>query len=135
MKKIYTPDEMVFRRKFAVNLYKNLRFPLGEMSLYAHWLDSERGDPYPALTRDGEVMENVTREATYRVENMGDEVATVRRLLGQHFPYANYEMTLLENGGKVGFSFICRADGRSVYSADTAPAADIYAEAVFDGGY
>ena len=134
MKKIYTPAEMVFRRKFAVNLYKNLRFPLGEMSLYAKWLDSDRGDPYPVLTKDGAVKETVTREASYKVENVGGETATVRRLLGQHFPYANYEMTLLENGGKVGFSFICRADGRSVYSADTAPTADIYAEADGENG-
>ena len=51
MKNMHTPDEMVFRRKFAVNLYKNLRFPLGEMSLYANWLGSNRGDPYPLLSK------------------------------------------------------------------------------------
>ena len=63
MKKIYTPDEMVFRRKFAVNLYKNLRFPLGEMSLYAHWLDSERGDPYQFTSRVMRAMYSAYRFA------------------------------------------------------------------------
>lgn len=127
MKKYHTPDEMVFRRKFAVNLYKNLRFPLGEMSLYNQWLSSDRGDPYPLLKRAGEPKETVTPDASYRVENTGDGVAIIRRYLGQHFPYANYEMTVLENGGFVGFGFKCRADGRSVYTAETAPAVDIFA--------
>lgn len=128
MNTFHTPDEMVFRRKFAVNLYKNLRFPLGEMSLYSQWLDSARGDPYPLLKKAGEPKESITDDACYRVENAGEGVAIVRRLLGQFFPYANYEMTVLENTGSVGFSFRCRADGRSVYTEETAPAVDIVAE-------
>lgn len=128
MKSFHTPSEMVFRRKFAVNLYKNLRFPLGEMSLYAQWIDSDRGDPYPALTRSENIKETISRDASYKVENKGEGTATVRRLLGQHFPYANHEMTLLENTAKAGFSFICRADGRSTYTEETAPTVDVYAE-------
>ena len=134
MKKINTPDEMVFRRKFAVNLYKNLRFPLGEMSLYAQWLNSDRGDPYPLLKRAGEPKEYITSDASYKVENAGEGTAIVRRLLGQHFPYANYEMTVLENGGSVGFTFKCRADGRSVYTEATAPSVDIFVENKGDEG-
>jgi len=128
MKSFHTPDEMVFRRKFAVNLYKSLRFPLGEMSLYSQWLNSDRGDPYPVIDKSGAVKEAVTPEASYKIENTGEGSATVCRLLGQHFPYANYEMTLLENGGAVGFSFRCGADGRSAYTLGNAPRVDILAE-------
>ena len=134
-KKICTLPEMTFRRKFSVNLYKNLRMPLGEMSLYTDWVNSKRGDTYPIISNDGELYEEVEKFATYLVKNTSDTIATRRRLLGQHFPYASYEMTLWELTGAAGFSFICRDDGRSEYTADNAPSVDILVEGSLENGY
>ena len=120
-----SPIDMTFRRKYSVNLYKNLRFPLGEMSLYSNWLYSDRGDPYPLLAKLGEAREEITREGFYKVQCATDGKTAVKRLLGQHFPYANYEMTIEELNGSVGFSFSCHADDRNVYTEETAPTVDI----------
>lgn len=134
--KIYSPDEMEFRRRFSVNLCKNLRFPLGEMSLYTDWVNSKRGDPYPVVGGSGKLSEAVIVEgASYRAENVSGEDAVCRRLLGQHFPYANYEFTICGLNGAMGFSFICRADGRSVYTEENVPSVDILAEGDPDNGY
>ena len=126
---------MVFRRKFSVNLRKNLRFPLGEMSLYTDWVNSKRGDAYPIVT-DGGISDSVLVDsASYRAENPTEEGTARRRLLGQHFPYANYEFTICALDGSAGFSFICKAEANSVYTAENAPSMDIAAEGNEESGY
>lgn len=133
--KIHGLTEMIFRRRFSVNLYKSLRMPLGEMSLYTDWVNTKRGDPYPLISSEGQLFEEIGRDTVYIARNASESVGIYRRLLGQHFPYASYELILRELRGAAGFSFICRADGRSEYTAENAPALDILVEGDKENGY
>ena len=110
-----------FRRKFSINPYKRLRIPLGEMSLYTDWTVSKRGDPYPLVSKSGEISERV---ALTEYGASGD--GSLSRLLGQHFPYATYALRLGELNGSLGFSFICDGNGGGEYTPDNAPRAYIY---------
>ncbi len=87
--------DMKFRRKFSVNPYKTLKMPLGEMSFWKDWLRTDRGDPYPILARTGEgKLCERTGDGRFSVQNRSDAPASCHRLLGQHFPYASYELVL-----------------------------------------
>ena len=91
--------EMKFRRRFSVNPYRSLRMKLGGMSCHKNWVDDRRGDPYPVL-RSNECGDAAMAEslpaARYRAENHTEEALVKARLLGQHFPYATYEIELDE---------------------------------------
>ena len=99
-------SERTFHRLFSINLYKNRRLMLGEMSFSKDFTRETRGDPYPVLSRAEGVRETV-EDARYLVES---EEGGVARLLGGHFPFASYEARILALRGRTGFVF--RAEGR-----------------------
>ena len=91
--------EMKFRRRFSINPYKTLRMKLGEMSCCKNWVDDRRGEPYPVLesTETDEMrMSETLPDARYRAENYTSEPLVKARLLGQHFPYATYDIVMDE---------------------------------------
>ncbi len=98
-------SERTFHRLFSINLYKNKRLQLGEMSFFKDFTRETRGDPYPVLSRAGDARERV-EDARYAMES---EEGGVTRLLGGHFPFASYETRLLTLRGRAGFVF--RAEG------------------------
>ncbi len=102
--------DMKFRRKFSVNPYKTLKMPLGEMSFWKDWLSTDRGDPYPVLAKSGKgsLCEH-TGDGRFTVRNRSDAPAAEHRLLGQHFPYASYELVFhtLDNASA---GFVLRSD-------------------------
>ncbi len=88
-------SKMIFRRKFSANLYKQLRLPLAQMTFTSDFIHADRGDLYPMLEKQGDVTEEVSGSAYY-VRGTG----RLLRLLGQHFPYATYEVAA--QGGSFG---------------------------------
>ena len=104
---MYTIEEMTFKRRFSINPYKKLRLPLGEMSCSKDWINDRRGSPYPVVcSNEGEAaLSESLPDARYRVENHTGETLFKARLLGQHFPYATYDIELDElclRGGESG---------------------------------
>ena len=119
----HTIYDMKFRRKFSVNPYKTLKMTLGEMSFWKDWLNTERGDPYPVLGHSGEgKLTERTGDGRFSVQNRSDAAAAEERLLGQHFPYASYELVFhtLDNASA---GFVIRADAgdRSSYTDENSP--------------
>ncbi|MBQ7335233.1 MAG: hypothetical protein IJW92_02010 [Clostridia bacterium] len=95
-------NKVLFRRRFSVNLYRNLRLPMGEMNFHKNWADDRRGDPYPLLNRLGNLQESVGG-GVYRIASLGEN-AFVKRLLGSFFPWNTYEIKLSElQNASVGF--------------------------------
>ncbi len=116
--------DMKFRRKFSVNPYKTLQMKLGEMSFYKDWLHTDRGDPYPVTARTGDgVLTETTADGRLTVKNASDKSAAQARLLGQHFPYANYELVIrtLDNAS-AGFRIAVTPGDRCVYTEENVPA-------------
>lgn len=116
--------DMKFRRKFSVNPYRTLKMKLGEMSFFKDWLNTDRGDPYPITAQAGEgKLTEATADGRFTVMNESSAPAAEARLMGQHFPYANYETVLkLSDGAAVGFVIDVHSEERSVYTAENAPA-------------
>lgn len=97
-------SDMTAHRLFSLNLYKNLKLPLGEMSFANDFPSEKRGDLYPVIDRGGDFTEKVCG-GIYSFSKHGFG-AHVTRLIGRHFPYATYELTLLSLCGGCGLSFI-----------------------------
>ena len=95
-------QNLTFKRKFSRTLYKNLKLRLGEMSFYKDFVHTDRGDMYPILA-DGGVYEESVADGGYRFIGKADAFAV--RLLGQHFPYATYEVTVRHLQGTAGLRF------------------------------
>ena len=117
--------EMKFRRRFSINPYKTLRMKLGEMSCYKDWVNDRRGDPYPVIVtteQDGAYICETLPGARYRAENRTDRPLMKARLLGQHFPYATYEIALdeLPEDGRSGLGVQIFASGEE--ESDYSPA-------------
>lgn len=131
---MHSIHEMKFRRRFSINPYKTLRMKLGEMSCYKNWVDDRRGDPYPVLKtteHEGAAITESLPDARYRAENHTGEALWKARLLGQHFPYATYEIVLdeLTPDGKSGMGVQIFASGEegSDYSTADEPCLGILA--------
>lgn len=122
----HTIYDMRFRRRFSVDPYKTLKLKLGEMSFWKDWVNTDRGDPYPILFGDGALYEE-TANGRLSVQNTADRRSSLARLLGQHFPYATYEVTIaaLENAS-VGFAIKVEAGERSTYTDENAPLLKIF---------
>lgn len=120
--------DMKFRRKFSINPYMNLRMKLGEMSFFKDWLHTDRGDPYPVITETPAAeLTEATGDGRYAFANPSGETAAQSRLLGQHFPYASYEVTLRSmNDCGVGFLFRASAGDRSAYTKENEPEVRIF---------
>ncbi len=114
-------SNMTFRRKFSVNLYKNLRLPLGEMSLCKDWVNDKRGNPYPGIFRDGDVFEKI-ENARYKVSSeKGGEIV---RFVNDFCSIGSYEFTFCRaKNAKTGFyvytdsekKFSALFDGKSAF--------------------
>lgn len=100
-------NELQFCRRFSVNFYKSLKFPLLEMSCYKDWINTDCGDPYPVtfLANGGGKISETVGNQWYNAWNAGEETCCQARLLGMHFPYASYEMQFGELTGTAGFRF------------------------------
>jgi len=91
--------EMDFKRRFSVNFYKNLTLKLGEMSFSKDFVkEKKRGDLYPILEAAPNSYEEIRNHSWHTT-------GKITRLLGQHFPYATYEMTISKLTGSAGFTF------------------------------
>lgn len=95
-------SKLMFKRRFAVNFYKNLRLNLGRMCFANDFVNSTRGDMYPIIEKNGEISETVSC-GKYTV--IGKENSRISRFVGGYFPYASYEMEIEKNSGKAGFEF------------------------------
>lgn len=123
---MYTLYDMKFRRRFSVNPYKTLKMRLGEISFYKDWVNTSRGDPYPILCREGNLVEK-TGDGRFAVRNNSDSPARTARLIGGHFPYASYELTVgSAESASVGFMISAGTDGRSSYTPDNAPSLRVF---------
>ncbi len=96
-----------FRREFSANLYKSLKYPLGEVSLAKDWVNDTRGDPYPLIYKSDGITEQLVG-GVYKVENLGCETSELRRFAFGFFPYASYCLNLSKLTGEAGFTFRCR---------------------------
>jgi len=93
----------VFKRQFAMSMYKNLKLPLGEMTFSKDFVqETRRGDLYPVISRTDGCLESVLHNR-YIVD-----CGSVERMLGQFFPYATYEITCRSQHGEYGFGFQIR---------------------------
>ena len=86
----------IFQRLFSFNMYKSLRLPLGHLSFDKNFINIERGDLYPLISKSLDGIEAV-RDNKYIVES-----GKCERLMGRFFPYATYELTFT---GCAGLSF------------------------------
>ena len=91
-------SDAVFKRKFAVTMYKNLRISLGEMSFAKDFVQDTKGDPYPVLEKSADCSEKILRGRYYLESGM------VKRFVAQYFPFGVYEMTANAEG-EAGFTF------------------------------
>ncbi len=131
---MHSIHEMKFRRRFSINPYKTLRMKLGEMSCYKNWVDDTRGDPYPAVESnecEGAAIAETLPGARYRAENHTGAELFKARLLGQHFPYATYEITLDElpenEQGGMGVRIAANGEEGSDYTREDEPCLHILA--------
>ncbi len=99
-----------FRREFSSNFYKNLTFPLGEVSLAKDWVNDKRGDPYPLISSSGAAREAIIPGA-YHARNEGNDSCELHRFAFGFFPFATYEIEFDELLGEAGFAFRSRTDG------------------------
>lgn len=93
-------ENVLFRRLFSVNLRKKMRIKLAGMSFENDFTVTHRGNMYPAvdiLPGTAEKIEN----GVYSVSG-----GRIRRLVCEHFPFAEYSINLLELNGKAGFCFL-----------------------------
>ena len=91
--------EMDFKRRFSVNFYKNLTLKLGEMSFSKDFVkEKKRGDLYPVLDAAPSSYEEIRNHCWHTT-------GKVTRLLGQHFPYATYEMKIEKLTRSAAFVF------------------------------
>ncbi|MBR6570945.1 MAG: hypothetical protein IKK75_10895, partial [Clostridia bacterium] len=90
----------VFKRQFAMSMYKNLKLPLGEMTFTKDFVQEvKRGDLYPVISRTEDCAEAVC-DNRYVVTQ-----GCCERMVGQYFPYASYEITCHSQNGEYGFGF------------------------------
>ncbi len=99
--------DIVFKRKFSVNPCKTLRMPLMKMDFFRDWINEEGGDPYPFSSFGENTPFESISGCRYTV--FADSAkACAQRIIGQHFPFASYEVTVdsMDDGAETGFSFI-----------------------------
>lgn len=105
-------ENTVFRRLFSVNLRKKLKIKLAEMSFENDFTVTDRGNLYPAVAITPETDEKI-ENCVYSVKGM------VKRLICEHFPFAEYSINIQNLSGKAGFSFL---------NSETQTVIDLYIE-------
>lgn len=111
-------NNVVFRRLFSLNLKKKLRIKLAEMSLENDFTVTDRGNLYPVITI-GEGTRETIINGVYSVSGC------LRRLMCEHFPFAEYGFSLRKLSGKAGFSFLNKGNDALI---------DVYVEST-DGAF
>lgn len=91
--------DLTWHRLFSRSCSKDWKLPLCEMTFFKDFVNDDRGDLYPLLCKSDDCGEVVLAN-TYRVYQ-----GTARRLLGQYFPYATYEISFCTRTGECGFVF------------------------------
>lgn len=94
-------SEVVFKRRFALNFYKNLSIPLAQMCFSKDFVNDNRGDMYPLLYKSEGASERIFG---------GDFILSggrVERWAFSFFPYASYKIKgeCLSEGSFYGLSF------------------------------
>lgn len=100
-------DNLIFKRKFCINEFKTLRMPLMRMDFYRDWIKEEGGDPYPLLSDEKFLPRESVDNCAYTAFTDGEK-AFSERLIGGHFPYATYKVTVvdMDDGAEAGFSLV-----------------------------
>ncbi len=91
--------ENTFHRLFSLNMYKTHKLNLGKLSFNKDFINTDRGDLYPLLGSDNDSYEYI-EDNKYFIKK-----GKVKRLMGQFFPYATYDLDFKLKKGKIGFSF------------------------------
>ncbi len=92
-------ENMIGKRLFSLNFYKNLCLPLGKMSFTKDFVNEKRGDIYPVIKKTDDLSERICGGKYFAK-------GAVTRLIGRHLPYCTYEMTFDALDGAGGFSFL-----------------------------
>lgn len=93
-------SEKTFHRMFSMSMYKTHKLHLGKLSFNKDFiLNSHRGDLYPVINNSSDIEEYV-KDNKYILKN-----GSVKRLMGQFFPFATYEISFNISNGYTGFSF------------------------------
>ena len=92
-------DKILFQRVFSKSMYKDLKLPLAEMTFTKDFINDERGDLYPVITKDTGCTEQIENNR-YHVKN-----GRVERMFTRFFPYATYEISFSDLSGGCGFVF------------------------------
>ncbi len=108
-------ENVVFKRLFSVNLRKKLRIRLAEMSLENDFTITDRGNLYPVISQSQNVTEKI-ENGVYCVNG-----GQTRRLICEHFPFAEYSFNILDLSGKAGFSF---------YNTENEEMIDVFIESI-----
>ena len=93
-------SDMLWRRKFSLNLYKSLKVPMAKMTFTSDFTKTERGDLYPLIDKEDGAEEFVC-PAKYAVRGGASE-----RLLSAFFPYVTARMDISSVSGSAGFAFV-----------------------------
>jgi len=109
---------VIFRRLFSINLRKKLRIKLAEMSFENDFTVTDRGNLYPSVLLSEKTSEKI-ENGIYSVKS-----GSVKRLICEHFPFAEYSINIRKLSGKAGFSFLNTSTNNTV---------DLYIESTSDG--
>lgn len=97
-------NDLFFRRKFSLSLYKNLRLKLACAEFSKDVTEQQRGNKYPLMFSSGEFTEKVC----------GGEYffsgGTAARYIAPFYPYAVNEVTVNGLDGECGFVFVRGTD-------------------------
>lgn len=108
---VFDPKTALFKRKFALVPYKNLKLSLAEVSLCKDFVTDTMGDPYPRLAASADACERVAGNRYHLTKG------EVTRHFAQFFPYATYEMTMTGEG-EAGFRFHIPGADACVYLSE-----------------
>ena len=93
-------SENIFHRLFSMSMYKTHKLHLGKLSFTKDFItNSHRGDLYPSIDQSSDTKEYI-EDNRYVLKG-----GSVKRLMGQFFPFATYEISFNLSNGYTGFSF------------------------------
>ena len=92
-------NDLLFRRKFSLSLYKNLKLKLAQMDFCRDVAENPRGNKYPLMFSSGEYSESVSG-GEYVFDG-----GVLARYVSPLYPHAVNEVTVNELCGECGFVF------------------------------
>ena len=92
-------SNIVFRRQFALNMYKDKKLLLGKMSFAKDFVNDTRGDLYPLLEKSADCAEAVENNRYLVI------IGSAKRMLCRFFPYAAYALSVQYASDSAGFCF------------------------------